>query len=562
MFDISIKVKNYKCFKEEAGFDKVCRVNLIIGRNNVGKSSLLDIIEFVVTGNYQFDQATRRENQTPQIVFTSQIPEETVKQCFPKHTSGGVIRGSHEVYGNLYIGRGIKWTRSGHDGKNVSLLACDDHDIKPPLKESGGYFEQLHKFMPTPFKGKVFRKLLAERDIVPEIADPDSMNFQTNGEGLTNVIQGFINHSNLPSALVETDILDALNKIFAHDAEFTDIVCQLDQNKWEIYLEEEVKGRIALSKSGSGLKTVISVLACLILVPHIEKIELNKYVFGFEELENNVHPALLRRLNEYVYKSAIENGFIYFMTTHSSILIDQFSKQGDAQIIHVIQNQTTTSCVTANTYIEKNGVLDDLDVRASDLLQANGIVWVEGPSDRIYLNKWINLWSDGALKEGTHYQTIFYGGRLLSHLTAEATNDVDAGISILNTNRNAVMIMDSDKRSQQESINTTKRRIRDELKEITALCWITKGKEIENYVPSEIVDVFFKVSNSKQVQQYDSFFDHIDSITKEEGSKYINKKPLLAEKLTQHMTKENLMGILDLDAQMQNVCKAIEGWNN
>lgn len=30
--------------------------------------------------------------------------------------------------------------------------------------------------------------------------------------------------------------------------------------------------------------------------------------------------------------------------------------------------------------------LDDLGVKASDLLQANGIIWVEGPSDRAYIH--------------------------------------------------------------------------------------------------------------------------------------------------------------------------------
>ncbi|WP_427910467.1 AAA family ATPase [Shewanella algae] len=42
MHQLEIKFKNYKCFSEEAGFDAIQRVNLIIGRNNSGKSSLLN----------------------------------------------------------------------------------------------------------------------------------------------------------------------------------------------------------------------------------------------------------------------------------------------------------------------------------------------------------------------------------------------------------------------------------------------------------------------------------------------------------------------------------------
>jgi hypothetical protein len=270
----------------------------------------------------------------------------------------------------------------------------------------------------------------------------------------------------------------------------------------------------------------------------------------------------LRRLNDYIYNAAIEHDFSYFLTTHSNVLIDQFSKQSDAQIIHVTHVDSVATCTTVNTYIENNGILDDLDVRASDLLQANGIIWVEGPSDRIYLNKWISLWSGGELKEGTHYHIIFYGGRLLSHLNAEAPEDVESGISILNTNRNAIMLIDSDKRTQQTPINETKQRIREEFTAMDAHCWVTKGKEIENYIPAAVVDLFFGVENSQQVNRYESFFEYLNNIVVGEGTKYNAKKPLLAEKLAPHMTMANLTGILDMNDNMNQVCDAIRSWNS
>ena len=56
-------------------------------------------------------------------------------------------------------------------------------------------------------------------------------------------------------------MLKDLNEIFLTDAEFTEIVCQqLESDVWEIYLEEKTKGRIPLSQSGSGLRTIIVVL--------------------------------------------------------------------------------------------------------------------------------------------------------------------------------------------------------------------------------------------------------------------------------------------------------------
>lgn len=561
MHQLEIKIKNYKCFSEEAGFDAIQRVNLIIGRNNSGKSSLLDLIDAVASKKYDFDRNTWRDNQRPQVIFQSIISEEIATRTFPNNTSGGQINYNHGLYGQKYIGKAIKWSKSGNN--SASLIDCDDEGIHPPLRQSGDYHQRLPNNMPVAIEGKVFRRLLAERDILPEPANTTDIKISTNGSGLTNAIQCFINKSDLPSDLVERDILEGLNKIFAHDACFTDIVCQLhDSNAWEIYLEEEHKGRIPLSQSGSGLKTVMSVLACLILVPHLEGKSLDSYIFGFEELENNIHPALLRRLNEYIYKASIEHDFIYFLTTHSNVLIDQFSKQSDAQIIHVTHDQQSSICTTANTYIENNGILDDLDIRASDILQSNGVIWVEGPSDRIYLNRWIDLWSNGTLKEGTHYQIIFYGGRLLSHLSAENPEDVDGGISILNANRNALILIDSDKRNQQSRINDTKQRIKDEFDRLDAFCWITKGKEIENYIPLETVNARWGIQATEHVGRYDNYFDYLDQLVNGEGTKYSNKKTLMAEELIPHMTKENLSQILDINENLEQVCRSIESWNN
>jgi len=549
------------CFSAETGFDCIKKVNVIIGRNNSGKSSLLDVIEMVTNSNYTFDQSTWRSNTQPEIIFKSIISEELATRIFLTTTSNGPINGRHSDYGARLVGRTISWKKINQN--QAQLIQCDDEGITPPLVNAGGYAQLLAGNMPIAIQGKSFKRVAAERDINPEGDNGNDFNIKSNGSGITHAIHCFINKSRLPSSLVESDLLSALNEIFAHDATFTDIVCQQHENKlWEIYLEEENKGRIALSKSGSGLKTVIMVLAYLYLIPRVENKSLKNYIFAFEELENNMHPSLLRRLNNYIYNISVENDFSFFLTTHSSVLIDQFSKQEDAQIIHVIHENGSSMCNTVKTYIDNNGILDDLDVRASDLLQANGIIWVEGPSDRIYLNKWIDLWSDGELKESTHYQCLIYGGRLLSHLSADSPDLVDKGISMLKVNRNFIILIDSDKRNRQAQINQTKRRIVDEFDTLGELAWVTKGREIENYIPKEAVDNLFEVGNSTQVGKYDSFFDHIDSFTQNEGKKYFSKKSLLSENLIGFMTRDNLSPILDLNNRLNDVCTRIRSWNS
>ncbi|MBZ0165802.1 MAG: AAA family ATPase, partial [Candidatus Omnitrophica bacterium] len=45
--DLSIKIKNYKSFSEnEQGFEGIYPINLVIGRNNSGKSALIDLVAY------------------------------------------------------------------------------------------------------------------------------------------------------------------------------------------------------------------------------------------------------------------------------------------------------------------------------------------------------------------------------------------------------------------------------------------------------------------------------------------------------------------------------------
>lgn len=157
--------------------------------------------------------------------------------------------------------------------------------------------------------------------------------------------------------------------------------------------------------------------------------------------------------------------------------------------------------------IFKNNILDDLGLKASDLLQSNGIIWVEGPSDRIYLNKWIQLWSNNALKEGKDYQCVFYGGRLLSNIILDKKYE-DELVNLINVNRNSIVIIDSDKKTSHSPINSTKKRIKEDCDKNNTMYWITKGREIENYIPDALIKklkVLKKVKNIFSISKYRRF---------------------------------------------------------
>ncbi len=231
---------------------------------------------------------------------------------------------------------------------------------------------------------------------------------------------------------------------------------------------------VSLSHVGTGVHEV------LILAMAATMIE--NSVVCIEEPELHAHPELQKRLLRYLAEQTDNQ---YFISTHSAHLLDT----PDAAIFHV---KMENGCIAVNnvTYDkEKADVCADLGYRPSDLLQANCIIWVEGPSDKIYLNHWIKAKAK-ELIEGLHYSIMFYGGNLLAHLTAKDTDDEYVGkfISLCRLNRNMIILIDSDKKKKGGTINKTKQRLTMEFKEEDGLAWVTAGREIENCIKGDEIE--------------------------------------------------------------------------
>ena len=153
---------------------------------------------------------------------------------------------------------------------------------------------------------------------------------------------------------------------------------------------------------------------------------------------------------------------------------------------------------------------------------------------------------------------MYYGGRLLSHFELEDASEKTEGlINILTTNRNAAIVIDSDKRSLRAHINQTKRRVRDEFISKGYYCWITKGKEIENYVTAEAVNQTYGC-NLKQIEQYEVFPEYIAKYDKNFSAHKVDA----ARKMCEHITEENSESILDLQDSIIALYNEIKKWNN
>jgi hypothetical protein len=569
-----IAIKNFKSYGEEGiNLQEIRPITLIIGRNNSGKSAILDAMEAIYSASMPVAPTNHHLGKPSKFTYFGTISEISAKRHFPENTSGGWIPNNHWVT----VGQHLSGTDIEVDFSNKQR-SCNSYTASPsitnvrsasptvPLIEHPQFKSKLNELageVPTPFTEKRVIRLGAERDIVPEIEHTNKLTIAKNGAGVTNTITQVILSTKYNSALVERDLLNTINRILAPDMHISGIRPRKHgDGTWEIFLEEKDKGAISLTDSGSGLKTIIMTAVLFELIPSLDQFDASDAVYLLEELENNLHPALQRRLLEYV-KYKIGKAGTAFITTHSSAVIDMFNHDPEAQIFHVQHRNGTSTAHLANTYVHHRGVLDDLDVRASDILQSNGIVWVEGPSDRIYVNRWINLLSSGELREGRHYQCVFYGGRLLAHLSAENLDkeELSEAVGIFRANRNAIIVIDSDKSTQKDSINATKTRIAEEFREMRSVCWITDGREIENYTPRTVLE---KIDSrlSSGIGRFEEVEKFLNAKIGNDGWKRIFKsKMLFAEMVTELTDLTDIEQDSELCDRVRAVVDEILKWN-
>lgn len=574
---ISLKFKNKTCFKSEyVGFDAIKPINVIIGKNNSGKSQLLNSIEAYLNDKlgdtkYKESFCIKKEIIEKRQESVNQIYDEMSK--YSQYLS--INRPNFDKMLGTYT----------FDGEKISRIV-DSKSI--PLAEyvNGRYnyiatnVLEVRKYWTT---NKIFRRINAERDIIPEHDTPSEINVQnitSNGAGITTILSQVYNLKKYKDndSIIRADILNAFNKILGKDTSFIRIDVKRitddntsPQSKWQIYLEEEQKGLVELDNSGSGLKTILFVIINLLLIPKILNKPLSSFVFAFEELENNLHPALFRRLLSFISQKIIEEKSTLFLTTHSNIALDFFSTEKEAQIVTITHDGNSAMTKTVMSFSDKANIINDLGAKASDLLQANGIIWVEGPSDRIYINKWISM-LDKNLVEGRDYQCAFYGGSLLSHFdVGSKRNEFNPKkVDLLSINHNLYIICDSDKSSRYSRYKKRVKDIREIVEKlqdtgIDAGLWITKCREIENYLTANLLNRSFKGKVDSDPKQYENLFNSNDKRDRNYLQKVLGKNSIdkleLARKVTDHMKITDFEKRFDWNMKMKELVNKIRQWN-
>lgn len=121
----SIYFKGHLCFKKEwSGFDTVKPINVIIGRNNSGKSHLLDLVEALC------NKSLRKEGW--QYRCRGVLDEASLRIRFRENTCGGSLGGNHWLHhGQHFANVEMTWETDANGNFLNAPMFPDDFQIAP-----------------------------------------------------------------------------------------------------------------------------------------------------------------------------------------------------------------------------------------------------------------------------------------------------------------------------------------------------------------------------------------------------------------------------------------------
>ncbi|MFM2450909.1 MAG: hypothetical protein RIS44_3359, partial [Pseudomonadota bacterium] len=432
----NLAIAGYRSFgKDPQYFPAFSKVNFFIGKNNAGKSNVLrflhDIYPKLTTRKpVQLEplEIHQPDSPRPLVGRAEEVLEGGYRTwlCRPDHPLLNRFSTEHQrsvfapLLGNLFNAKRIAdettiaWSFSEFSENQANI-----DDWKPTLE--GLTDEALYRLwhtltnMQSGNRESWTRQLLshlapdlpsAHIAMVPAIRQVGKKGSSSDGFAGNGLIDKLAEYER-PSATQQAD-KEHFRKINA----FVQSVLDNPSAKLEVPYQRDtllvdMDGKILpLESLGSGIHEVI-ILAAAATVLH-------DHVVCIEEPELHLNPILQKKLVRYLGEKTSNQ---YFITTHSAALMDT----PGAEIYHITLVNGCSEVERVTSDSKKSAVCEDLGYHPSDLLQANCVIWVEGPSDRIYVAYWLKHVAP-ELIEGIHFSIMFYGGRLASHLSNE---DID-----------------------------------------------------------------------------------------------------------------------------------------
>lgn len=540
----NLTIKNYRSFGPNGVIiDMTSKVNFFIGKNNCGKSN---IIKFLVllgairdelknggligTGlKFNIDNHYNFEESTP-IEFTiEQTINDADRKDFLTITQDRIYV-TYQIFrsGDNYNIRTLKTFID--DLPESDIRNFEQALVSKQGGASGGTLEQA--------KERVNNVLnITKRIVFPKIEYLEEFRKITENKQLIEKLNSIVNPDYTRQKEIQKKkiLCSYFQLVFGYEIDIK-IPSVSNQEPWiELVIDDKQK---PLSLLGAGLQQVLLI--------GMKIATTDAGIVCIDEPELYLHPRAQRALLSLVSEIKDKQ---FFFATHSNNFLDfeiekfvySVDKRNEESVIDRIKD--------GNDAID---IINDLGIRSSEIYQANGIIWVEGPSDRIFIKKWLEI-KYPELKEGLQFTFLYYGGKILSHYSIK-DESFEEYLNLLRLNRNCFIVMDSDKEFAYTiaDLRDTKQRIIKECQEKNIGFWVSAGKEIENYITDRCLSEYSGDQITRNVynpiKTYLTVFDS-------------NKKVDFAREIAEKFIVDDFKGNLDLPEKIDSIASKIKEWN-
>ncbi|MBN1622398.1 MAG: AAA family ATPase [Endomicrobiales bacterium] len=520
-----IEIVNYRTFEnKEFNLDKI---NVLIGPNSSGKSNFVHALRMICR------KGMDRDIGNLGLSFS-------INDLIDKHSPFimNVITESANYKWEFYITYEMKYFENG------SIKSSPDNNIlKTSINENSHPLKEIFSIGP-----KRLLPLLGSYK-----AEEENGNTIYNADLIDNSWE-----------IIKDDIKKYLG--FNIDKKPSKLTPE-ERERRAVYCQDLLLDKYIVLEHGNGIQEFVY-LIMEIRSKSEWKTEIKTFLI--EEPENHMHPRMQRLFLSYLVDLTKE-GYQFVLTTHSSVFIDAnlLEEVDNSKVFLLTKKDKKISTVVQlenNKYDElKKFLYGELGVRASDVLQANGIIWVEGPSDIIYLRKWLELYKKGEdeyvkYQEWINYAFMWYGGPNFAYHMDFDWSDLEEATKIVNLpdlNPNCVFLVDADKfyeKNRDKNIDI-RTRIKNKLANRRgAYFWMT-----DNMTP---LTVETKKDDKVEVKNKLTIECYLPDEIYEENKEIYHRRIEFAKKACDALTTDNFLKKTELEGHLKNICECIKNWND
>ena len=355
------------------------------------------------------------------------------------------------------------------------------------------------------------------------------------------------------TSAIEIALQGEVDAIFSHLTRHTDVLSRLNAEPsfaWDKAVTFDIVGedqhgvRKSLDKRGSGMRRLLMVAYFQYLAEKTRDRDAN-LILAVEEPENCLHPGLQRELAA-SFRELAEQGVQVIVTSHSPVFA------GASPIDDLVLIERVDGAARAVQPPDPAHVAEQLGVEPADSITGfNACVFVEGPDDILFWNTVATrLKADGLIPADLKEKRIGLlpaGGDNLKHwVNVRALGRLS---------RRFAVIMDSDRTKSSVHLSDEKVLRQKECEAQGGMCFISRKREIENYLhPEAIRRHMVAMGRTTYKQKFDDFTDMKDAYGKRiiEAVKHMSSAEILSQDryeedgVEHHELKEIIEALLEL----------------